>query len=237
MTAQAQEELPEVVILIPTFNRGELLNENLRLLGKNLKYRGKVRILVGDDSDNDSLVFYPEDRTVESTFPIEYWRNSTRLGLGANLNKLIDRAGSEAQFAISMDDDHRLIKPLDITPYVQKLIEDPTAGWIRLMGTAGHKLTAVLEDSFWRVSWWSSELYITSFRAHLFKLQAWLAVYGMLPITKRIGECEERYNHLCKDIARDKLSSELPTLDVLVPLQAPEDCWSESGQSHQLEGY
>lgn len=223
--------------MIPTFNREELLNQNLRLLGENLRYAGSVRILVSDDSDNDDLAFYPEDRTVESTFPIEYWRNSSRLGLGGNLNKLIEAAGAETQLAISMDDDHRLVKPLDITPHVRKLMSDPTAGWIRLMGTAGHRLTATLETDYWRVSWWSAELYITSFRAHLFKLQEWVETYGPFPVTKRIGECEERYNHLCKDIARERIGRKVPTLDVLVPLVAPEDCWSESGQSHQLAGY
>lgn len=231
------EQLPEVTVMIPTFNRGELLNENLRELGANLKYEGAVRILVSDDSDNDSLVFHPEDRTLQSTFPIEYWRNIPRLGLGGNLNRLIEIAGPKTEYAICMDDDHRLVKPLDITPYVRRLMADPTAGWVRLMGTAGHKLTATLETDFWRVSWWSAELYITSFRAHLFKVQAWLNAYGLFPVTKRIGECEEKYCHLCKDIARDQVVNQMPTLDVLVPLEAPEDCWSESGQSHQLAGY
>jgi hypothetical protein len=206
-------------------------------LGANLKYEGAVKILVGDDSNDDSLVFIPEADTVESTFPIQYWRNSERLGLGGNLNKLIEMAGPETELAISMDDDHVLTKPLDITPYVRRLLDDPSAGWIRLMGTDSHKLEANLEGGFWRVSWFSPELYITSNRAHLFKLKEWVAMYGLYPVTRFIGECEERYCHICIDTARARINSALPPLDVLVPLRAPEDAWSESGHSFQLQGY
>lgn len=233
----SQEQWPTVAVLIPSFNRGELLNRNLRLLGANLKYQGAVKILVGDDSNDDSLVFLPEQSTVKSTFPIQYWRNTERLGLGGNLNKLIAMAGPETLLAIAMDDDHVLMKPLDITPFVKKLLEDPTAGWVRLMGTDSHKLKASLEGSFWRVSWFSDELYITSFRSHLFKLQDWSAMYGPYPVTKFIGECEEQFAHTCIDIARARKDAGLPTLDVLVPLRAPEDHWSESGHSFQLQGY
>lgn len=228
---------PVVAVLIPTFNRGELLNENLRFLGANLKYEGAVKILVGDDSNDDSLVFLPEQRTALSTFPIQYWRNKERLGLGDNLNKLIELAGPETELAISMDDDHRLIRPLDITPYVNRLLEDSTAGWVRLMGTDSHKLDAHLEGAFWRVNWFSPELYITSFRAHLFKLKAWQEMYGPYPTTQFIGQCEEQYNHICIDAARSRIRRDLPTLDVLVPLSAPEDAWSETGHSFQLQGY
>jgi GT2 family glycosyltransferase len=233
----SSQEWPTVAVLIPTFNRGELLNQNLRYLGANLKYEGSVKILVGDDSNDDSLVFLPEQSTVESTFPIQYWRNTERLGLGGNLNKLIEMAGSETLLAIAMDDDHRLVKPLDITPFVKKLLEDPAAGWIRLMGTDSHKLSANLEGAFWRVSWWSSELYITSFRAHIFKLQDWSSMYGPYPVTEKIGQCEEKFAHICIDIARERINRGLPTLDVLVPLRAPEEHWSESGHSFQLQGY
>lgn len=193
--------------------------------------------MVSDDSTDDNLVFLPEQRTALSTFPIQYWRNSERLGLGGNLNKLVEMAGPETEFAIAMDDDHRLTRPLDITPYVNRLVDDPSAGWVRLMGTDSHKLEANLEGGFWRVSWFSPELYITSFRAHLFKLKEWKAMYGPFPVTSKIGQCEEQYNHICIDTARSRIRRNLSTLDVLVPLQAPENAWSESGHSWQLEGF
>lgn len=207
------------------------------MLGANLRYDGAVKILVGDDSNDDSLIFLPETTTVESTFPIQYWRNTERLGLGGNLNKLLEMVGDDCQMAISLDDDHQLRKPLNITPLVSRLMEDPTAGWIRLMGSGFHKFEAKLDGAFWRVSWFSPELYICSFRAHLFKLKEWSSMYGPYPITELIGQCEEQFNHLCIDTARARISSGLPTLDVLVPLNAPENCWTETGHSWQMEGY
>jgi hypothetical protein len=62
-------------------------------------------------------------------------------------------------------------------------------------------------------------------------------MYGPYPLTQFIGECEEKYNHICIDIARARIADRLPTLDVLVPLAAPESCWSETGHSFQLQGY
>jgi glycosyltransferase involved in cell wall biosynthesis len=233
----SQQHWPVVAVLIPAFNRGKLLNHNLQLLGQHLRYEGAVKVLVSDDSDNDDLAFIPEPETVERTFPIQYRRNPQRLGLGANLNQLLQMAGPECEYAIAMDDDHVLVKPLDITPYMLKLMTDRTAGWIRLMGSGGHKFTATLEESFWRVSWHSSELYLASFRAHLFKLQQWHAMYGPYPVTQFIGQSEEQFNHICIDIARQRIAEWRPTLDVLVPLSAPEDAWSESGHSWQLQGY
>lgn len=227
------DNYPTVAVLIPSFNRGELLEENLKYLSKNLKYAGEIKVVIGDDSDNDELAFSVGN--TKCKFPLSYQHHTPRLGLGGNLNWL--HAVTECEIGIALDDDHRLSKTLDITPFVEKLQSDPTAGWVRLMGTASHKLTAELEESFWRVSWQSRELYITSFRAHIFKLKAWVSMYGFYPITKFIGECEEQFNHNCIDIARLRLKEELPTLDVLVPLSAPEDCWAETGHSWQLQGY
>jgi hypothetical protein len=47
-----------------------------------------------------------------------------------------------------------------------------------------------------------AELYIASYRASLVKLKVWDAMYGPYPLTQFIGECEEKYNHICIDIAR-----------------------------------
>jgi hypothetical protein len=105
------------------------------------------------------------------------------------------------------------------------------------MGVGGHRLKATLEDTFWRCDWHSPELYIASNRTSLVKLKEWDAMYGPYPITKFIGECEEKYNHTCIDIARQRIVEWKPTIDVLVPLTAHEECWSETGHSFQLQGY
>jgi glycosyltransferase involved in cell wall biosynthesis len=229
----SNQEWPTVAVLIPTFNRGQLLIENLKFMSQNLMYRGEIKIVIGDDSDDDQLSFDPAK--ADCRFPISYERHTPRLGLGGNLNWL--HGVTECEYAIQQDDDHRLVMPLDITPYIERLQSDKTAGRIRLMGVGGHRLKATLEDTFWRCDWHSPELYIASNRASLVKLKEWDAMYGPYPITKFIGECEEKYNHTCIDIARQRIVEWKPTLDVLVPLTAHEECWSETGHSFQLQGY
>ena len=225
--------LPKVAVLIPTYNRGRLLTENLGYLGQYLKGLVDITLFIGDDSDDDTLAF--DCPGIDCKFPLYYERHAERKGLGANLNWLSQKA-HEYQLAIALDDDHRLIERLDITPYADKLLADRSAGWIRLMGTGGHKLEARLEGLFWRVSWFSPELYIASFRAHLFKHRQWAEMYGPFPEGLKLGQTEEHFNHQCIDIARGRVNSDAHTLDVLVPLSAPEDSWTETGHSWQLEG-
>lgn len=221
--------LPTVAVIVPTFNRGALLEENLQYLSKNLKYEGEVRVIIGDDSDQDELAFNPV--TTECRFPILYQRNKPSLGLGANLNDLLRRCGCD--YALQGDDDHRLIKPLDLTQHVRKLVEDPAAAWIRLMGVAGHNFSASLNQSYWRVDWYSPELYINSNRMHLKRWKEW----PLYPEGLKLGHTEESYCHTCIDEARAKLGSGLKPLDVLIPLQQQEDAWTETGHSLQMQGY
>jgi glycosyltransferase involved in cell wall biosynthesis len=101
-----QQEWPTVAVLIPTFNRGELLIENLKYMSQNLKYRGEIKVIVGDDSDNDELAFNPDPAGLIA-FPISYERHTPRLGLGGNLNWL--HGVTECEYAIQQDDDHRII--------------------------------------------------------------------------------------------------------------------------------
>jgi hypothetical protein len=43
-------------------------------------------------------------------------------------------------------------------------------------------------------------------------------MYGPYPVTEFIGQSEEQFNHICIDIARQRIADRWPTLDVLVPL-------------------
>lgn len=137
---------------------------------------------------------------------------------------------------LTLDDDHWLTKPMDVTPHIKKLVEDPTAGAIRLMQVGGHKLIATLDEIYWRVRWDSPELYITSFRPTLRHRRFW-EVYGMLPEGLRTGQTEESFCHRTLDIARTRIMQGLPPVDVLIPLDvATESSWDHVGHSWQLEG-
>lgn len=127
-----------------------------------------------------------------------------------------------------MDDDHWLVKELDITPHVKKLMEDETAGAIRLMGIGGHRYTATLDGLYWRIDWNSAEVYIASNRPHLKSISRFHGAYGLYPEGKKLGLTEEMFCHICIDVAKTTLERRWPTVDVLIPL----DVATESGWQH-----
>ena len=214
------------------------------MLQENLRYEGKVRILVGDDSDNDDLAYcsakdqsFIEDAA--GSHEVFAWHNSPeRKGLGANLNVLLATAQVETEYVIQMDDDHWLLKPLDITPHVRKLVEDDTAGCIRLMHVAGHKYRANLDGSYWRIDWESPEVYIASNRPHLKHIGRFHGAYGLYQEGLKLGLTEESFCHVCIDKHRQRAAMGMVSPDVLIPLDvATESSWDHVGHSWQMEGF
>lgn len=183
--------------------------------------------MLGDDSsDPDWTGLWSK----LDTFEIEPAHNKPRLGLGGNLNRLLQRATDQGiDLVIQMDDDHWLVQPLDITQHVKKLMEDPSAGAIRLMGIGGHSYTATLgRDLYWRISWESAEVYIASNRPHLKSISRFHGEYGFYPGGELLGVTEEKFCHQCIDTAKLRLLQGFSTVDVLIPL----DVATESGWQH-----
>ena len=209
--------IPDIAVLIPTYNRPDVLAHTVQLLQRHLIYDGTIRYYIGNDSDT------PQD------VPHAVNLIGPRNGLGANLNMLLSFT-SEA-FILQMDDDHWLLKPLDLNPHVKKLHTDANAGWVRLMGIGAHKYIGRLDESYWRVSWESPELYIPSNRPHL-KHRRFHQCYGLYPEGYKLGETEDNFCHQCKDHWRKHGGP-----DVLVPLDvATESSWDHVGDSWQLRG-
>lgn len=234
--------LPDIAVLIPTYNRREILTKGLNLLRENLKYEGKIKVFVGDDSDNEDLAYcsVKDNSFVEDygNFEIFAYHNVERRGLGANLNILLNTAQVSTDYVIQMDDDHWLIKPLDITPHVQKLIDDPTAGCIRLMHVAGHRYRATLDNLYWRIDWESPEVYIASNRPHLKSISRFHETYGYYTEGLKLGLTEETFCHNCIDTARRRAIMGARPIDVLIPLDVQtESGWDHVGHSYQLQGY
>ena len=203
-----------------------------------------VKILIGEDSSSREQFFDTADTDSEiagreTNFEVQVIRNEPRLGLGANLNMLLQTAQAQGiEYAIQMDDDHILVKPLDIARHVAYLEKDKLAGWIRLMQVGSHKFIATLEDYYWRVSWLSDELYITSNRPMLKAISRFHSMYGYYAEGLKLGLTEESFCHQCKDIALARKYTDLPTVDVLVPLDTlTESSWEHIGDSWQLKGF
>lgn len=210
---------PDVTVIIPTYNRVWILKRVIQGLKKNLRYSGRINYLVGADGDADIGKMFSGQYDI-GTIP------GPNDGLGANLNHLIESTPDDYLF--QLDDDHLLLKPIDLNPHVVKLRDDETAGWIRLMGIGFHDYIASLEENYWRIWWQSPELYIPSNRPHL-KHRRFHDHFGMYPEGVKLGETEEGFCQQCKDKKTGPA--------VLVPLDVPtESGWDHIGDSWQLEG-
>lgn len=117
-----------LAVLIPTYNRPNIVQRTVDLLLSNLRYQGQLLIYVGDDSTND------DTKRAVSGYPAAMVVPAPKKGLGANLNMLINT--TTEPLIVQMDDDHQLIAPLDLTPHADKLLREPLAGWIHLMNNA-----------------------------------------------------------------------------------------------------
>lgn len=208
---------PDVEVLIPTYNRADVVSRTVDLVLRNMQYSGRVSVLVGVDGKDDT---YDKLLPYVSTGRVALV-NSPRRGLGANVNHLVNTTRRE--YMIAMDDDHHLIAPLSIDRHVEKLTTDKRAAWIHLLMEArgdehfdNYKFTATLDkDHYWRVHWDSAEHFIMSFRPHLFT-RKWVQVMGPLPEDLKTGQTEWHYARHVKMMGQGGAN-----VDVLVPLTAP----------------
>jgi len=239
---------PDVAVIIPTYNRVKILIDTIWLLEKNLHYSGQLHYFIGNDGDesvrhhilgfklgSDTLV-----RIGVYDGPRRTYKDSNRFaGLGANLNMLIDRAYKwDIDYLFQMDDDHHLVKPMDLDPHMVQLMDHEDAGWIRLMGISHHHYTATLKGHYWYVHWDSEgdySLYIPSNRPHL-KHRRFHDFYGMYPEGKKLGVTEETFCHQCRNVWR-KCAEDANPPSVLVPLNSnSESAWKHVGESWQSKG-
>jgi hypothetical protein len=198
--------LPPLEVIIPTLSteqhdRRAVLHETVSTLRTNLRYSGKKKFLISADGLDPSGLFIGET-DVRVIMGIT--------SLGANTNNLLLHAETDILF--QQDDDLYLLEPLSLDRHVEKLVSDPTAGWIRLWGVGYHHIRALLDGEYWRCDTMSSEVYLLSFRPHL-KHKRFHDHYGLYPAGFKAGETEEGMGYQMKAVHRDR-----PGPDVLVPL-------------------
>ena len=219
---------PTVGILIPTYNRPQIVGQCVAHLLENLEYPGTLHVFVGNDGVESPELPKTEFRSNREVAVIE----GPKQGLGANLNHLLKTALYGCPIVLQLDDDHLLVKKLDLAPHVNLLLSDESVGCIRLMGIAAHRYIAHLEGSYWNIQWDSPELYIASNRPHL-KHFRFHSSYGYYPEGLKLGHTEEAFCSKCKDTFR-----EMGGPKVLVPLDVmTESSWQHIGDSWQLKGF
>lgn len=218
-----------IAVIIPTYNRAEIVGQTIRLLRDNIIYEHGLVFYVGCDGDDNT----PE--VVQSIDGAQVICLSESAGsFGANINRLLVYAAHLGHdLFLQLDDDHHLKHPLILDNHARYLNDFELAGWIRLMGVGYHKYNAKLNGLYWYVDWDSPELYITSMRPHL-KHRRFLETFGAYPEGLKLGQTEESYCHQCKDVA---LTTEGTLPSVLVPLDVTtESSWDHVGNSWQSKG-
>lgn len=232
------DQWPGVSVLIPTYNRLNIVADTVSRLAQMLDYPGPITYWLGIDNDKESPRQVHDYIVKHCGIDVNALDGPRRMGykiggyLGANLNMLI-KASRPDVLLMQMDDDHHLTRRIDLKPHVELLLTDVTAGWIRLMGVGFHRYCACLDGRYWRVKWDSPELYIPSNRPHL-KHRRFHDFFGMYPEGLKLGETEERFCHQCKDKARAHPAG---APQVVVPMDVlTELSWDHVGTSFQQQG-
>jgi hypothetical protein len=211
---------PALGVLIPTFQRHDIVARTVELLNEHLHYPGRIEIIVSEDGPNLPFIGLDNVRVVKGP----------GRGLGANLNSLIALGNYDVM--LQGDDDNWLTAPLVLDEHVRFLLEEPLAGWIRLQYVANHNFRATLREHYWWIDWDSPELYITSNKVHL-KHRRFHAAFGMYPENLNLAETENNFCHQCKRIAKNAGRH----AQVLVPVNVQtETLWRHVGDSWQKKG-
>lgn len=189
--------LPPIAILVITYNRANTLQKTLRLLHEHVMYSGDQQYFVADDGSTDGTQAMIKEWGWRGIYPKNMQLNliqSDRKGLGANANAGLRAAFEYSPIVLQLQDDMQPTKPLLLDAHVQKLQDDPLAGFIRLWGVAGHKYKAELDGGYWGISWDSPEHYIASDRPHI-KHKRFHEAVGLYPEGRTTGDTEEAWCH------------------------------------------
>ena len=236
--------MEKVTVIIPTYNRPHTLYSTIRLMHSNLVYDGPVQFLVGDDSGKLSFetITRPMVEDLSGFMDIKLLSGPAR-GLGANLNMLIEAADS--RLILQMDDDHFLVKPLDINQFADDLLQFKNkVGWIRLfLGTEEdlnnddpfYNFNAWMMERYWYPMPNRYELYIPSNRPHLKHVQ-FHHYHGSYDEGVKLGKTETNFCHYYAD-NYEKYHSHQDFPWVVIPVAAPSfDTWEHVGDSWQKQG-
>lgn len=209
-------DYPDITVAIISYKRPEILRETLGQFFDLLRYEGEIRYLVSHDGDASETRKLLHDKLGWHNV-VKIIGEGERRGLGANNNQAL--RGCDTDIVLHTQDDYHLLKPLDLTEHVEKLLVDETAGWIRLKLTAGQDFTATVKDRYWRVSWHSQGHYIASDQPHLKHWPRFHGYYGMYLEGVTVVETENEWVGRSKGLGQ--LHPDWP--EVLIPTSSQSD--------------
>lgn len=221
-------ELPKITVLITTYNRIDLLNQTIDALVSNLNYSGEITYVIANDGEEPLSEFTLRVGTRDSqgqyVNATEVRTNSPRSGLGTNTNVGLRECFAQSEIVLQTQDDYLLIQQLDLDEHVQKLVEDTSAGWIRLRLTQGQNFTGTVVHRYWHLNWHSEGWYIASDQPHL-KHKRFHDFHGFYAEGLKVGDTENEWVGRTKQQGKDRGGP-----SVLIPVDWPCDSsWIHTG--------
>lgn len=115
-------------IIITTYNRLHTATQTLLSLKENLKYGNRVWIIADDGSpdgyvDQLTSLIDTQERVIVT--------NANRRGVGVSKNLALKQAFLVSPVVFMTEDDWALVEPLNVDPYVDTLLTQPSVGIIR----------------------------------------------------------------------------------------------------------
>jgi GT2 family glycosyltransferase len=120
---------PSVCILLTTFRRTECAVRTVRALKKHLLWPDLWWMISDDGSEPEHV--HAIVKEIGPNQEINMY-NSNRAGVGHGMNVSIHGILKISPLVLTMEDDWELMRPLDLRPYVNLLMNDETIGMIRM---------------------------------------------------------------------------------------------------------
>lgn len=245
------KELPNVTILVCTYDRLTLLEETLQRLAEFIHYDGdKLTWLICDDSSPDDYKLKVEELQVVNDLNAVIISTDVNSGWAANVNNGLRAVKDDYVFFI--EDDYFATQPIRLDAMAALMEVKPDIGMVRARGIAGTHIVAHLFEAdvaeyipdwqdglgvkgklaYWQLDSGSPTPYVYSNGAHL-KHRRFHEFYGLYPEGLKLGETEESYAHMVKD----KMHTNPGGVGVPAVTILPQDVYQwfdHVGESYQL---
>lgn len=224
-------DLPPLRIIVTTYfpagpigaQRRNIALATIASWGRHLRYDGQIQMAVQDDGSAD--LDWPNGGEIPAAWNSErgatprlstlFTGRQERHGVGASLNVLFDDAARDGVIALHAVDDWPLSWYLDLTPWVQMLVEDESVGCVRL-GPPHPWLTGTIVGGAPHRGWHmrlDRHHFADSMRPSLFHPRFW-AAYGPYAEDTSAYEAERLHaEHFCRT----------PGPDIVLALPSPFD--------------
>lgn len=249
-TIEPRKQLPDVTILICTYDRYEMLIETIQRLRDNLSYPAdKLKWIICDDSSPDGYAKkLGKDKRLKD-LDLKVVSTETNSGWGANVNHGLTQVSTDYVFFI--EDDYYATTTINLDAMVALMEMQANIGMVRARGIAGTQILALLNEAdvsdflpewrdgqgvvgklaYWQLSSGSATPYVYSNGPHL-KHRRFHEFYGEYPTDRKLGETEESYAHMVKDAMATRWQDGAPAIAIL-PLDVI--MWFDHvGDSYQL---